>query len=256
VSPTEYGARIEAVVYSNDRIRALQSSVRERRAYIDRGGSRLWPAYRQTLRDYERTLAQRNAALRAQGRDLGTWNERLAETGGALRHRRAEYAARLAAALAAAEPLARERVGLTVGGGAPAQDPAAEGERLLAQIAAALPAERRAGRSLCGPHRDPVAMTVDERDVAEVSSGQARTALLSLLLATLDVYRSERRSAPVALLDDLDSELDDERTRSVCRAVVRRGQTLVTTAHPAWTRALGAGRRFVVEGGRVAAASC
>lgn len=256
VGPGEYGERIEAVVYSNDRIRVLQSSARERRAYVDRGGSRLWPAYRQIVRDYERTLAQRNAALRSEGGDLQTWSERLAETGGALRHRRAEYASRLRLVLGQGESLTPERVALQVGRPDEGLDPAGETVRLQREIDRLLGAERRAGRSLCGPHLDPVAVTVDGHDISEVSSGQARTALLALLLATLDVYRAEQGRAPVALLDDLDSELDDTRTKAVCRAVVQRGQALVTTAHPGWARTLGAfGRRFLVEGGRVAATS-
>lgn len=256
VGPGEYGERLEAVVYSNDRIRALQSSSRERRAYIDRGGARLWPGYRQALREYDKTLAHRNAALKQDARDLPAWNDQLALAGGALRHRRGEYAARLCAALRDSEPLTGELVTLAVGSEAPVGSAAAESERLRAQVAAALPVERRAARTLCGPHRDPVALQLDGHDIAAVSSGQARTAMLALLLATLDVFRAEQGRAPVALLDDLDSELDDERTRAVCRAVVRRAQTLVTTAHPGWARTLGSlGRRFVVEAGCVAAAS-
>ena len=128
VGPGEYGERLEAVVYSNDRIRALQSSSRERRAYIDRGGARLWPGYRQALREYDKTLAHRNAALKQDARDLPAWNDQLALAGGALRHRRGEYAARLCAALRDSEPLTGELVTLAVGSEAPVGSAAAESE--------------------------------------------------------------------------------------------------------------------------------
>ena len=53
--------------------------------YIDRAGAALSAAYRQTLRDYERIVQQRTAALQgAQARDLEAWNERLAVVGGTL----------------------------------------------------------------------------------------------------------------------------------------------------------------------------
>ena len=58
----------------------------------------------------------------------------------------------------------------------------------------------------------------------------------------------------MALLDDLDSELDEPRAAQLCREVAARGQALVTTAHPGWARRLGLGRIFSVDEGRVTAA--
>ena len=82
---------------------------------------------------------------------------------------------------------------------------------------------------------------MDGHDAAEfASSGQARSLLLALALASLEVYRAERRLAGGGLLDDLDSELDEERAAALCREVARSGQALVTTAHAGWARRLGA----------------
>jgi DNA replication and repair protein RecF len=124
---------------------------------------------------------------------------------------------------------------------------------LADEIAAALPRERAAGRSLAGPHRDTVDLRLDGRDVAQgASSGQARSLLLALALASLRVYREETGRAAVALLDDLDSELDGERAGAVCAEVARRGQALVTSAHPAWAESLKPlGRIYHVSEGRV-----
>jgi recombinational DNA repair ATPase RecF len=97
---------------------------------------------------------------------------------------------------------------------------------------------------------------VDGRDAADaVSSGQARSLLLALVVASLEAYRDERGEAAVALLDDLDSELDDERAAALVRSVAGHGQVLVTTAHPAWARRISSlGRRYEVEAGEVKAA--
>ena len=76
--------------------------------------------------------------------------------------------------------------------------------------------------------------------------------LLSLTLATLAVYREERGAEAVALLDDVDSELDDCRGHAFCARVSERGQALVTTAHPAWANALPSGAAvFAVAAGEV-----
>jgi DNA replication and repair protein RecF len=119
-----------------------------------------------------------------------------------------------------------------------------------------LPRERAAGRSLAGPHRDAVDLLVDGRDAGEgASSGQARSLLLALTLASLRVYRDETGRAAVALLDDLDSELDEDRAGTLCEEVARRGQALVTSAHPRWAESLRPlGSVYRVSAGAVSAA--
>ena len=125
--------------------------------------------------------------------------------------------------------------------------------RSAEEVAARLPRERAAGRSLAGPHRDAIELLLDGRDVAEgASSGQARSLLLALALASLRVYREETGRSAVALLDDLDSELDEERAGALCAEVAQRGQALVTSAHPGWAESLRPlGRIYHVSGGAV-----
>jgi DNA replication and repair protein RecF len=256
VPPRAYQGRLEVVVYSTDRLRVVRGSMRERRQYLDRGGSALWPAYRQAGRDYERVMLQRNAALEAGSRDLPAWNERFLELGARLRTRRRAYVERLQAALGTGFRPRAEVYGIEL-----LPDDRAPGEEeqraaLAREIQEWLPQERRARRSLVGPHRDRVRLTVDGEEAgATASSGQARSLLLALTLATLAVYRAETGRSAVALLDDLDSELDEERASLLCQEVAARGQALVTTAHAGWAEGLGAwGRLFEVAEGEVRSA--
>ena len=251
VAPREYHGRLEVVVYSTDRLRVAKGSMRDRRQFLDRSAAALWPSYRGALREFERVLAQRNAALEARRRDEEAWTERFLESGARLRHRRAAYAARLTAALATGFRPGGEAYEVVVPGGGRSEPD--ERGALAEEIAALLPRERAAGRSLAGPHRDAVGLRLDGRDVAEgASSGQARSLLLALTLASLRVYHEETGRAAVALLDDLDSELDGERAGAVCAEVARRGQALVTSAHPAWAESLKPlGRIYHVSEGRV-----
>jgi recombinational DNA repair ATPase RecF len=91
------------------------------------------------------------------------------------------------------------------------------------------------------------------RDAAlEASSGQARSLLLALVLANLEVYREETGRNAIALLDDLDSELDQDRTHALCQAAAGRTQALVTSAHPGWAESLRSrGQLFHVSDGKV-----
>jgi DNA replication and repair protein RecF len=257
VAPRSYHGRLEAVVYSTERLRVVRGPMRERRAFLDRGAAALWPSYRQALRDYERVVLQRNAALLSGTADLLAWDEQFLGLGAALRQRRAVYVERLQAALDRGSfAPAGERFEVGLGACGAIDGEAAHRDRLQREMETRVREERRARRSLVGPHRDPVALTVEGRDAGEyASAGQARSLLLALALAALEVYREERGTAAVALLDDLDSELDEARARALCREVARRGQALVTTAHPGWAGRLGnQARVFEVEEGRVRAA--
>jgi DNA replication and repair protein RecF len=256
VPPREYQGRLEVVVYSTDRLRVVRGPMRERRQFLDRSGCALWPAYRQAAREFERVLAQRNAALEAGAKDLDAWDERFAQLGARLRERRAIYVERLRAALRDGYHPEGESYDVVLVPAPLAGGAAAERPRLQAEMESRRRDESRARRSLVGPHRDEVLLLVDGEEAGvAASSGQARSLLLALALATLEVYRQESGTSAVALLDDLDSELDEARATELCRAVAGRGQAVVTTAHAGWARRLAAmGRLFEVDAGEVRAA--
>ena len=251
VPPSEYNGRLEVVVYSTDRLRVVRGTMRDRRQFLDRQAAALWPTYRAELRGFERVLAQRNAALEARAADLEAWSERFVETGARIRQRRAAYAQRLTRALNGGFRPSGETYEIrTVEPAASEHDARV---RLASQLAELGARERAAKRSLAGPQRDEVALLLDGRDAAEgASSGQARSLLLALTLANLRVYQEEAGRAAVALLDDLDSELDAERAAALCEEVARRGQALITSAHPRWAESLRPlGRVYEVSGGQV-----
>jgi len=251
VRPGEYHGRLDVVVYSSERLRVVYGSMRDRRQFLDRQACALWPSYRAELRQFERVLQQRNAALESRARDEEAWTERFVACGARLRQRRAEYAERLTTALADGFRPSAERYEVRL---RPGRASEAEGRHaLLEELRQLLARERAAGRSLAGPQRDQVELLIDGQDAGEsASSGQARSLLLALALASLALLRQETGRAAVALLDDLDSELDEERAGALCAEVARRGQTWVTTAHTGWAESLRAlGRIYEVSQGAV-----
>lgn len=86
------------------------------------------------------------------------------------------------------------------------------------------------GTSLVGPHRDDVQFIVNDRDVATFGSqGQQRTTALAVKLAEIDLMKQETGEYPVLLLDDVLSELDDNRQTHLLRAIQDKVQTFLTT---------------------------
>jgi DNA replication and repair protein RecF len=257
VPPRAYLGQLDVVVYATDRLRVVRGPMRERRLFLDRSASILWPAYRQLAREYERVVQQRNAAIEAASRDLDAWDDRLIQLGARLRQRRAEYVAQLREAMTDGFHPRDETYGVEILPAGPLATEEAARAALASELEASRSQERRRRQTVAGPHRDVVRFLVNRQEAgSSASAGQARCLLLALTLAVLETHRRERGLSPVALLDDLDSELDDERARQLCRAVAARGQALVTSAHPSWVRRVAdTSRTFEVADGRFARAS-
>ncbi len=98
-------------------------------------------------------------------------------------------------------------------------------------------AERRAddvrrGVSTVGPHRDDLALALDGRDArTQASQGEQRSIALALRLAVHRLVTAQLGWAPILLLDDVFSELDPARSRSLVRHLPA-GQAVLTTAGP------------------------
>ena len=90
--------------------------------------------------------------------------------------------------------------------------------------------EVAAGASLLGPHRDDMAFTVDGRDLRPFGSrGQQRTAALALKLAEVQLMQQATGENPLLLLDDVMSELDETRRRTLLDVLAGVDQAIVTT---------------------------
>lgn len=90
--------------------------------------------------------------------------------------------------------------------------------------------ELERGVTLIGPHRDDLQFLVNGYDVQTYGSqGQQRTTALSLKLAEIELIKQETKEAPILLLDDVLSELDDYRQSHLLNTIQGEVQTFVTT---------------------------
>ncbi|HSQ38236.1 MAG TPA: DNA replication/repair protein RecF [Acidimicrobiia bacterium] len=240
----EVAARVALVAFLPDDLDLVKRGPAYRREYVDDLAVQLWPAAAGDQREYERALRQRNALLRREGRtaspgSLSVWDERLAALGAVLIRRRLDA---LGEVVVGVEGLCRELGGgleqvswSYVAAGAGDLDPTAtEGalrEGLAAAVAAARHEDLERRTTTVGPHRDEVALYLDGRDLrTRASQGEQRTVALALRLAAFDLLAERRRSAPVLVLDDVFSELDEaRRARLVDR--LPRAQVFISTAH-------------------------
>lgn len=228
--PDELRSELSALVFTPDRLSVVKGAPVVRRAYFDRMVGRLEPSLSRLPSEYGRVLAQRNAALRlvSAGRSsrdaLSPWTRQLAELGTALDGARADLVADLAAAFtdhASALGLA----GATV---------RYEARPLTAAVLdEGLARDLRRGTTGSGPHLRDVLVAADGRDLRSFGSqGEQRTAVLALTLAEARLLSERRGCAPLLLLDDVLSELDERRRAALLDALPDGGQTVVTATSP------------------------
>ena len=217
----------------------------ERRKFIDLVLSQLSRGYFDDLLEYRQILRQRNRILgearqrgSAQDGVLEPWNQNLAGYGARIVHRRmqfvedfSKYVTRSYADLVRTneEPGIRYLC-------APESGPADSVDRItegiLVELGRREPEERRRGLTLVGPHRDDLLFQLNGIDLQKYASqGQHKTFLIALKMAEFFYLKEKREETPILLLDDVLSELDDERSRRLLRQVTQLGQTVVTTTN-------------------------
>lgn len=86
------------------------------------------------------------------------------------------------------------------------------------------------GTTIIGPHRDDIRFYVNDKNVQTYGSqGQQRTTALSIKLAEIELMHEMTGEYPVLLLDDVLSELDDDRQTHLLKAIQDKVQTFLTT---------------------------
>jgi DNA replication and repair protein RecF len=88
--------------------------------------------------------------------------------------------------------------------------------------------DAESGTTEIGPHKDDIYMTINNKEVRTYGSqGQQRTVVLSLKFSEVELIKVERGMYPVLLLDDVFSELDEER-RNYLISLFKDVQTFIT----------------------------
>lgn len=225
---------LRAVLFTADDMAVVNGTPSDRRRFVDLAITQLDRQYYAASQRYSRILQQRNAGLKRVKEGLGSleemafWDESLVKEGAAIVSYRLRYLGQLTelsrAAHAELAAEAAERLELRY-------EPRLEGdcrglgretsvEEVTALLRASLRALQRrevaAGMSLAGPHRDELAIEINGVAAASFGSrAQIRTATLALKLAEARLLRADDGDPPVLLLDDIVSELDEKRRRSV-----------------------------------------
>ena len=226
------------VFFSPDEMKLVKESPAERRRFLDIGLSQQQKSYFVALSRYNHTLKQKNNLLKEYKNSksvddmLDVWDAGLAREGAIIVARRKEYIATLNdAARKFHFILSGEKENLSLSYESAAETNCKQEEleqNLLSALRASREKDKELGFSTVGPHRDDIKIDINGKDARKFASqGQQRTTALAMKIGQVVIYREELGEAPVLLLDDVLSELDENR-QHILLDLVNGFQTLLT----------------------------
>lgn len=225
---------VRVTVFSPDDLALVKGSPGDRRRFMDDTLVALATKYDSIRLEIDRIVRQRNTLLKQSGGrltdeievTLDVWDAKFAEIADQFGYARATLVARLA-------PMVQEAYEQLAGTATPLDlhyEPAWRSTGLAAALRESRSLDVRRGVSTVGPHRDELAMSINGLPSrTHASQGEQRTLALALRLAGHRLVTERTGSAPVLVLDDVLSELDDHRAVALL-GHLPAGQVVITTA--------------------------
>lgn len=113
--------------------------------------------------------------------------------------------------------------------------------------------EIQRGISLIGPHRDDFIFSINGKELRKYGSrGQHKTVLLSLAMAQFDLIKEKMQEVPIILIDDLYSEIDQDREAKIIETLNQMGQVFITTTQsPGISNIKNDDNFYLIEDGKI-----
>lgn len=255
-----------SVLFAPEDINIIKGAPGERRRIIDNDIAQVSPAYYLNLQKYARILNQRNSLLKkittakkGTREELEVWNEQYIAASEEIIKKRLQGLEKLG-------PLTRLMQRKLTGGKENLEikyllDKRIEvkdKENLSLLLKTLLDKYREEeiirGQSLWGPHRDDFSILLNGSNLKFYGSqGQHRTAVLALKLAELEFFKAETGEYPVLLLDDVLSELDENRREYLVDTIKNKDiQCFISTTEefPEKLKITGE-KRIIINGGQL-----
>ena len=241
---SEYIGQMNVVMFAPEDLNVVKGSPQIRRRFIDMEIGQISPVYLHDLLTFQKILKQRNHLLKAnQGRAslandvmFDVYTEQYIQAAVKIIRKRYEFMELLqdwAEPIHAGISQGKEKLVIkyrAVSGMETEWSAEEMTAHLEKKLAEAKQREIERGVTLVGPHRDDLQFLVNDYDVQVYGSqGQQRTTALSLKLAEIELIKQETKEAPILLLDDVLSELDDYRQSHLLNTIQGEVQTFVTT---------------------------
>lgn len=251
------------VIFSPDHLQLVKEGPSFRRSMIDGFLSQVFPKYMHILESYNKILKQRAVVLQDLQKNysiidmLDIWDESLADYGSYIVYTRKEYVKKLfIKAREIYSDISSGKEILSVAYRSSIGDIEEFNRNEIKDIYFKRIKEKRkddinAGATLTGPHRDDMEIEIDGVSARSFGSqGQQRSCVLALKLAECGIIKDIRSENPVVLLDDVMSELDENRRHYLLNNIKDK-QVIITCCNSEIFKENQNIRRFFIKDGRI-----
>lgn len=253
--------KLNCVIFSPTHLSLVKGAPSERRKFLNAALYQIKPSYGKNLSDYNETLMQRNALLKDISRKnylidtLDIWDQKLAYLSGKIICDRLKYIKVLNEII---KPIyfgmSSEKENLKI-----SYTRSAMHDMHAEQISKIISTELKKNRdkdlyntnTSIGPHRDDVEFFINDIPSKNFASqGQQRSIVLSLKLAESKILNNKFSEAPIMLLDDVMSELDESRQNYILNSIEGR-QIFITCCELSTVTRLISGKVFNINNGTI-----
>lgn len=229
-----------AVLFSPEDLLIVKQGPLERRRFVDITLSQIKPSYFYNLQLLSKILKQRNILLKSINCNpslldtMDIWNIKLAEVSADIITDRHDFA-KILSGLARKQhnflTHDKETVNFCYNSGFRIEEGIKKSEiseSYIKQLERCIRRDLSLGYTSIGPHRDDYDIFINDKSLKMFGSqGQQRSAVLSLKIAEIELISSITGQYPVLLLDDVMSELDENRQKYLMDSI-KNVQTFIT----------------------------
>ena len=223
------------VFFSPDELKLVKDSPEERRRFMNMILSQTDKRYFYLLGRYEKILANRNKLLKT-SKDISSlketidiWDRALCDMAEKIYCQRKKLVAQLAPLANKAHQFlssGKENIEVFYKSSFNCDNYA---DNMMKALEKNLEKDFKHGFTSVGVHRDELDIFLNGVEVKSFGSqGQQRTVALSLKLAELEIIKLRMNEEPILLLDDVFSELDNDRRKKLLK-FTSKAQTIITT---------------------------
>lgn len=253
------------VVFSPAYLSLIKGSPSERRRFIDSAICQIKPSFTKVVSDYNKILIQRNSFLKdlkfnnSAYEFLEIWNQKLAQLAVIIINERINYIKKLSDAASVIylglsgkkEKLDIEYKLRVSSNRYEAVSENIDNGRIEELLKQSENSDIMYGSTNIGAHHDEIEIKIDDMSAKGFGSqGQQRSAALALKLGEAEILKEITGERPVALLDDVMSELDVNRQDYILNHI-KDWQVFITCCEPSTVLRLCEGKTFEISNGRL-----
>ena len=240
---TVLNKEFKGVVFSPEHLQIIKGAPSLRRKFLDEQISQIYPLYHRYLSEYYRILGHRNNILKKEinqkkkREQFLMWDPRLIERGSFLILTRIKFIKkinRLAHKFHQKITKEKENIKLTYQSNilkGQEENISSINKEFKDKLEEHREKEIEQRATLLGPHRDDFSVYINGFNIASYGSqGQQRTVVLSLKLSELELIKEKEGDYPIFFLDDVMSELDEDRRHFLLGLIIdKKVQTFITS---------------------------